>query len=71
MSSFTDYYKKNLFKQSGGQRLAAIDFLIADLISEMQSVVDPTKWNILLEEKEKLEMERKEIVSDQGEFKMQ
>ena len=71
MSAFTDYYKKKLFKQSGGQRLGAIDFRINELIAEMQAVVDPTKWRHLLDEKEALEMEHSDIVAQVGEFKMQ
>lgn len=71
MSEFTDFYKKKIFKQSAGQRLTQIDFLINDVIAEMQSVVDPTKWNELLNQKEQLEIERELLaVYSQG-FKIQ
>lgn len=71
MSSFSEYYKKNIFKQSGGQRLAAIDFSINEIVNEMQSKVDPTRWNVLLEQKANLEREREEITAYMGELKMQ
>lgn len=71
MSAFTDFYKKRLFKQGDGQRLTTIDFLINEVVAEMQSVVDPTRWNVLLDQKEALELEREGIVARSGEFKMQ
>lgn len=70
MSKFSDYYAKHLFKQSGGQRLTAIDFLINEIDAQMQAVVDPTRWRHLLDEKQRLDEERKEIVAREGEFKM-
>lgn len=70
MSKFSEFYGKHLFKQSAGQRLTAIDFLINEIDSQMQAVVDPTRWRHLLDEKQRLDEERKEIVSRQGEFKM-
>ncbi len=70
MNAFTEFYKNNLFKKNDGQRLTAIDFRIQELIGEMQAVVDPTKWNVLLDEKAALEQERLDIVARSGDFKM-
>ncbi len=66
MSAFLDYYKKHLFKQSDGQRLAAI----CELDKQMQAIVDPTRWRLILDDKQKLEEEKKEILSRSGNFKM-
>lgn len=71
MSQFSEFYGKHLFKESGGQRLSAIDFLIAGIDLEMQKAVDPTRWRHLLDDREALEKERAEIVDYVGEEKMQ
>lgn len=57
-NKFKDFYKVRIFKESAEQRLIQIDFAINDLIAELQSVVNPTKWNEILRSKEMLEAER-------------
>lgn len=69
MNAFREFYGKHLYKNNDGARLTQIDFLINDVIAEMQAVVNPTKWNELLREKELLELERADIVMRSGEFK--
>lgn len=71
MSRFSQYYKNHIAKSGGSERVAAIDFMVKDIVDEMQSKVDPTRWNVLLEQKDALEAERAEIVSDQGEVRVQ
>lgn len=61
-NAFAKYYKEKVFKESADMRLTQIDFAINDLIAELQSVVDPTKWNELLRQKEVLEAERELLV---------
>ena len=71
MNAFADYYKRHLFKQSRGARLAAIDFLINEIDGEINKGVDPTRWRHLLDDREVLEIERAEIAAEIGELKMQ
>lgn len=71
MNAFADYYKKHLFKQSRGARLAAIDFLINEIDGEINKGVDPTRWRHLLDDRDTLEKERDEIAGEVGDLKMQ
>lgn len=71
MNAFADFYKKHLFKQSRGARLAAIDFLINEIDAEINKGVDPTRWRHLLDDRQMLELERDEIAGEVGELKMQ
>lgn len=71
MSDFAEFYKKHLFKQSRGARLAAIDFLINSIDADINKGVDPTRWRHLLDDREALEKERDEISAEVGELKMQ
>lgn len=68
MSKFSDFWRA---KSDPAQRLTQIDMLLKEIDSQMQTKVDPTMWRKMLDDKEKLESERKELVAVCGEFKMQ
>lgn len=70
MSQFSEHWKKNNYRKSDGARLAEIDFQMCEIDAQMQAVVDPTRWRFLLDDKAKLEEEKKGILARSGEFKM-
>ncbi len=55
MSNFRDYWRA---KGNPEARVAQIDSMLKQLDADMQSKVDPTGWNRLLEQKSVLEKER-------------
>jgi hypothetical protein len=59
--SFKAFYQQRVYKATGAQRLAAIDFILADMEKEMKSVVDPTLWRSLIEKNDMLQKEKSMI----------
>ena len=57
-NGFKSFYKERIYKATGPQRLAEIDFMLEDMKKEMQSVVDPTLWRKLIEKNDMLQLER-------------